>query len=110
MGPAFAELDIVTAMDDDVAVVVLTGELEIDTAPRLIAMMQDIASPPLRRVNLDCAGVSFVDSAGVRALIVVHNAAARIGVDVEIVKASPSVNRVIEMTGLSGLLTGAAGR
>jgi anti-anti-sigma factor len=87
--------------------VAVSGELDIDSAPRLIGTLHDIASPPVRRVDLDCRGVTFLDSTGLRALIVGRNEATDAGVDLVVVTPSAAVSRVIEMTGLAGLLTGA---
>lgn len=107
MAHALNELDIVATVNGDAARVVISGELDINSAPRLIATIHDIARPPVRRVDLDCEGVTFLDSAGVRTLIVVRKEAARIEVDLVLVQPSPAVSRVMEMTGLVGLLTGA---
>jgi anti-anti-sigma factor len=109
--PVFAdelnELDIVVDVDDDCARVHLTGELDISSSPRLIATLQDLARPPARRIDLDCSGVSFLDSTGLRALIVARNEATRHNVDLALADPSPAVRRVIEMTGLAGVLIGA---
>ena len=108
MASAFAKLDLVVAIADDHAHVAVRGDLDIDTAPRLIATLHDIAIAPVQHVDLDCQGVTFIDSAGVRALIVARTDATRRGVAVVLVEPSHAVSRVIEMTGLVGLLTGAS--
>jgi anti-sigma B factor antagonist len=100
------EFDIAAAINGSIATVVISGELDNSSAPRLISMVQEIASPPVHGIELDCKGVTFLDSAGVRALIVSRNDAARMGIDAVVVQPSPPVTRVIEMTGLVGLLTG----
>lgn len=107
MAYAPTDFDIVAAINGDVAQVVISGELDSTSAPRLIAVIHDIAAPPVHGIELNCEGVTFLDSAGVRALIVTRNAAAHVGVDLVLVQASAPVTRVIEMTGLVGLLTGA---
>jgi anti-sigma B factor antagonist len=99
------DFDIAAAINGDLGRVVISGELDINSAPRLIAMIHDLAHPPVRRVDLDCEGVTFLDSTGVRALIVARNDAAHIGVDLVLVQPSRAVTRVIEMTGLAGYLT-----
>ncbi|MEY2449585.1 MAG: hypothetical protein QOH79_3061 [Acidimicrobiaceae bacterium] len=101
------ELDILAVVHDDRARVEITGELDINSAPRLIATLHDVAQPPVRHVDLDSRGVTFLDSTGLRALIVARNEATHLGVDLALVEPSPAVNRVIQMTGLAGLLTGA---
>ena len=101
------ELDIVANVHGDLARVQISGELDISSAPTLIATLHDLARSPLRRVDLDCNGVTFLDSTGLRALIVARNEATLYGVDLVLVEPSAAVNRVVEMTGLAALLIGA---
>jgi anti-anti-sigma factor len=98
------DLEIVADLDADRARVQITGELDISSAPKLITALHEVAQPPVRRVDLDCREVSFLDSTGLRALLVARNEATRVGVDLVLVDPSPNVSRVIEMTGLAGLL------
>src|SRR3954452_2121975 len=104
---AGGSFDIVAAVDERAARVVVTGDLDVVSAPRLIAMLHDLAQPPMRRIDVDCDGVQFLDSAGVRALIVGKTEAARQGVDLAVIRPSRAVNRVLEMTGLTPLLMSA---
>ena len=105
MADAISEFDIVASTDGDVGRVTITGELDTDSAPRLISTVHEIAVPPRRGVELDCEGVTFLDSAGVRALIVARNEATKNGVDLVLVRPSAQLTRVIEMTGLVGFLS-----
>jgi len=67
--------------------------------------VHDLAAPPIRRIDLNCERVWFLDSAGVRALIVARNAATRMEVDLALVETSETVRRILDMTGLTGTLT-----
>ena len=100
------DFDLIAVLDGDHARVMITGDLDINSAPRLISTMQDLTAPPIRRIDLDCQGVTFLDSAGVRSLIVIRSETARADVDLLLVEPSMAVSRVMEMTGLTGLLTG----
>jgi anti-sigma B factor antagonist len=104
-GDDVTEFDIDTSVTGDVARITLSGDLDLNSCPRLLNAIREIARPPLRAIRLDCRGVTFLDSAGVRALIVSRNEATRTGIDVVVVEPSGPVVRVIEMTGLTGLLT-----
>src|SRR5687768_14297629 len=97
-GDDITDFDIVASTDGEVGRVTISGELDTDSAPRLISAMHEIAAPPRRGVELDCKGVTFLDSAGVRALIVARNDATRNGVDLVLVHPSAQLTRVIEMT------------
>src|SRR5258706_16485150 len=83
----------------------VAGELDMTSAPRLIAAVHDVAASPIQRIDLNCERVSFLDSAGVRALIVGHNEAGRMSVDLALVEPSRPVARILELTGLTGILT-----
>ena len=105
MADSVRDFDLTAIIDGDAARVIIRGELDTDSAPRLIATLHDIAVPPRKAVELDCAGVTFLDSAGVRAFIVARNEGARNGVDLVLVHPSAPVSRTMEMTGLVGFLS-----
>ena len=100
-----SEFDIVASADGHIGHVTISGDLDTDSAPRLISTMHELAVAPRRGVELDCEGVTFLDSAGVRALIVARNEAIRNGVELVLVRPSPTLTRVIEMTGLDDFLS-----
>ena len=102
------DLDIVASVEEKAARVAVSGELDMNSSPRLIATIRDLAVPPRRAIELDCGGVTFLDSTGVRALIVARNEASSKGVDVVLTHPSTPVMRVIDMTGLVGFLTGSS--
>lgn len=92
--------DIGTSVTGDVGTVRVVGDLDVVSAPRLIRVVNDLTRAKVRRVDLDCRRVDFVDSAGVRALIVGRNEARCLGADMRLVSASPSMRRVLDITGL----------
>ena len=99
-------LDLGVAVEPGARVrITVEGELDTTTSPRLISAAHDLLDGTSGRVELDCDGVWFLDSAGIRALIVVRNEALGIGVDFAIVRASRTVSRILDMTGLTGILT-----
>jgi anti-sigma B factor antagonist len=82
----------------DAAVVTVAGEIDIASAPELRdALTQAVRGSP-RRLTVDLAQVSFIDSSGLNALASVT----RESPDIEVVLASPSrqCRRVLEVSGL----------
>ncbi|MBM0279813.1 STAS domain-containing protein [Micromonospora tarensis] len=77
----------------------LTGELAYDTAPELIAAAADL--PGDGEVLIDLAGVSLCDSSGLSALLVVH----RVAGAVRLTGVNPPLQRMLDRTGLTELLT-----
>jgi anti-anti-sigma factor len=64
---------------DGIAVLLLGGELDISTAPILRRSVDSIVSPHLRAVTLDLRDMTFVDVAGLRALLDAKRAATAVG-------------------------------
>jgi anti-anti-sigma factor len=82
---------------------VLHGELDIATAPELIAMLTRLRRLG-RAVALDLAEVTFIDSTGLTALIDAHRDAESEGRQFSVRRASPAVRRVVELAGVGRVL------
>src|SRR5436190_22317215 len=81
----------------------VAGELDVSTADQLdLALASALSADP--RVVVDMADVTFFDAAGVRVLL--HYAASRNGTGpLTIHDASPRVVRILELLGLTDLLS-----
>jgi anti-sigma B factor antagonist len=104
VGGTTPRFDVETAVGADVGRVMVSGDLDVRSAPRLITVLRDVAHTMVRRIELDCRCVDFVDSAGVRALIVGRNEAMGMGVNLTVVGASSAMRRVLDITGLASIL------
>lgn len=78
----------------------LTGELDYDSAPELIAAAAKLRGDAEAPVLVDLTGVTLCDSSGLSALLTVHRAAGAIRLS----GVSPQVQRMLDRTGLSELL------
>lgn len=85
--------------------VVLRGELDLHTAPTLRQRLLDAAAAGAERVVVDCRALEFVDSAGLRALLVARDELRSGSVAVVVADPSPAVGRVLDMTNLRASLT-----
>jgi anti-anti-sigma factor len=81
-------------------VVRLAGELDSSNADRVAAAMVQVLAERPGRVVFDLSGLQFMDSAGISVLV---RTAAEVET-VEIRDPSPIVRRVLEVTGLTGVL------
>ncbi|GAA0253978.1 STAS domain-containing protein [Cryptosporangium japonicum] len=93
-------LSLAVASCDPHPLVVLTGELEagaVRPLPELVGRLLRDAVP--RRIELDLGGVTFLDSAGLRALVSAHLAAAAAAVPVTLTNPSPFGARMLAATG-----------
>ena len=57
----------------DVAAITVSGELDLDTAPLLIDLVERVAAAHPDRVIIDMANVTFICAAGITALMRAHN-------------------------------------
>jgi anti-sigma B factor antagonist len=77
------------------------GEIDAHTAPTLAAAM---AALPTGVATLDVAGVTFMDSSGLRVLIEAATRAREGSGDLVIVHSTPGIARLVEISGLGGQL------
>jgi anti-anti-sigma factor len=84
----------------------LTGELDIHSAPDVTASLADLAQQHVQSVVIDVAGLTFLDSSGLRALLSARNELQTVGAAFSLEGVSGTVERVLDATGLLGLLTG----
>ncbi len=82
--------------------VVVAGEIDIATSPRLRACLEELADEGV--VAVDLAGVAFVESSGIAVLVAEHKRRVADGAQLVITGSSPLTRRVFELTGVDRLL------
>ena len=89
----------------------LEGEIDMGGAEALHRRVVALSGGPARDVVLDVAGVSFIDSSGLRSLIAAREDLVADGRTLRLRGASPEVRRLLELVGLMELFDvhGAAG-
>ena len=91
--------------DGETVVVVVAGEIDAASAPRLSAFIDGIYFP-YETVRLDLGRTAFADGALLRVLDTERARRAPHRVGVEIIRASPAVRRVLETVGQVHYLSG----
>jgi anti-sigma B factor antagonist len=95
------EFSVSTERGGDRIDVVVTGDVDSATSNQLETLLSDLADPAeVLHVAVDLAGVGFIDSSGLRALIVGQRVVEAAGSRLTIGMASAPVRRLFEMTGL----------
>lgn len=89
-------LDIAEVSEGRIAI---SGEIDVATRDQLDARLA--AEPGSATVALDLAGVSFIDSSGLRVLIEHHHRFEEEGGQLELTELSAPAARLIEVAGLS---------
>jgi anti-anti-sigma factor len=89
---------------DGNAVVVLVGELDMDTAPQLVRVLDPLLEAGPAEIVLDFSGVTFIDSSGIAVLVGAQNHLDAQERHLRVQAPRPQALRVFEITGLSGFM------
>lgn len=86
--------------------VAVVGEVDLATAPVLRNRLVDaLHEQHLAVLEVDLAGVTFLDCAGVGAFVAARNTAVQTGRQMRVTHPQPIVRRVLELAGLLEVLT-----
>jgi anti-anti-sigma factor len=102
--PLPPSFDIATVETDDTLRIVVEGELDLATAPRLEAALAAAESHPVRAIVVDLAKVPFIDSSGLRALLVAAARSRADGCRLSIAGPAPQARQLFDLSGASDRL------
>lgn len=81
----------------------VAGEIDMASADafrdRLLTCLEGSDS-----LRVDLSGVTFMDSSGLSALMLMHRAAAEAGKEAALIQLSPITSRLLDVSGLRGVL------
>jgi anti-anti-sigma factor len=80
--------------------VVVRGEIDMQTAPKLERVLDDVIAKEARLVTIDLEQVDFLDSSGLRVILGASNKLADHDGQLVLEGASAAVERVLELTGV----------
>ncbi|HUA47772.1 MAG TPA: anti-sigma factor antagonist [Solirubrobacteraceae bacterium] len=104
--PALPNFRIETFQSESGTTIKLTGELDSATCAALIELFEETDRPPgTRHVVLDLAGVSFMDSAGMRAMIVIERIATERELSLTVSPPPTAVTELLRATGIADHVT-----
>ena len=83
---------------DGTVTVELGGELDLHGSARLVAAVRHALTYRPGAIDIDAAKLTFVDSAGLRTLLIALQEADAAGARLRIVKRSPAVEHILTMT------------
>jgi anti-sigma B factor antagonist len=90
---------------DTSVTVVVTGELDLASAPRLQREVLALLALPVHIVTLDLDGLAFMDSSGLNALNRVRNEAEDHGIKLTLRNVRGPVRKVLDVTHMVELFT-----
>ena len=85
----------------DATVIVVSGELDLASAPQLEAALRSILAPVMKLVVLDLRKLEFMDSTGLSTIVHAHQRLAEDGCELTLVKGPPQVQRLLDLTGVA---------
>ena len=98
-------LDLSTRPLGDRAIVAVAGEVDLETASELGEHALDALHHVSPRIVLDITDVTFMDSTGLKVLVSVERRAQLAGGSFVLVGATPTVLRILTLTGLDQVFT-----
>ena len=86
--------------------IAVVGEIDLSNSDMLHAgLLAVLSAQRPHRIEVDLAGVTFLDCGALTVLVVVGSAAARAGCQLRITNPQPIVRRILDLTGLRDVLT-----
>lgn len=102
-------MTVTTERDGDTIVIALAGELDLHSSELLATTVAEALAAGPSSIDIHATGLSFADSAGLRALLSAREAAEQNDVRLRVVSVSAPLGRLLDMTGLREVLGAAAG-
>ncbi len=96
---ASGHLDIAVRATGEQATVSLTGEFDVSAAPEVTSSLEGLTGEA-KAIVLDIDSVSFIDSAGLRCILVCEQLCRDAGVGLRLTPGSERVRRVFRVAGL----------
>jgi anti-sigma B factor antagonist len=89
---------------DGVALVILSGELDIDTAPRLRDVVDGCLRGGARGIEIDMSDVAFCGCEGLNVLLSLRDRAVADGIGLRVLAPGPQPCRLFQLTGTAETL------
>ena len=94
-----AELELESRSSGDATIVVVRGEIDMATAPKVRDALNELVDAGASRIVVDCRGLDFLDSSGIGVLIAVRKRLGDAGV-LTLEAPQAHVRKVLELTGV----------
>ena len=88
----------------DVALIVVSGELDLASAPELEQALDQIRPERNKLAIVDLRELEFMDSTGLSIIVRAHQRLAEAGCELTLIKGPPQVQRLLDLTGVADRL------
>jgi len=103
-------MELVEEVHGRVVVVTARGRLDGSTSPAFGARLESLAARSEPRLVVDCSGIDFVSSAGLRVVLSVLKRVKAANGMFALCAVQPPVREVLDITGFTGMLNVHSGR
>ncbi len=97
-------LTLAMARHGDELIIRIHGDLDLATVGKLVEAVEAAVDEQVRRCVLDCEEMTFIDSEGIKALLVLRKRYAEVGRALELQRCSRQMRRLLTLLGLQGYL------
>jgi anti-sigma B factor antagonist len=95
------QFQVEVATEGTTAVIAVSGELDLASGPALEAELDRITGADTKRLVVDLSRLDFMDSTGLSILVRTHQRLTQEGCEMGLVKGSPQVQRLLDLTGVA---------
>ena len=88
----------------DAALIVVSGELDIASAPELEQMLDQVEPELTKLVIVDLRELEFMDSTGLSIIVRAHQRLSECDCELTLIKGQPQVQRLLDLTGVADRL------
>ena len=103
IGPMSVQIH--TSKEGNGTVVQLQGKVDATSAPSVEQALVSVIDQGEKRLVLDCAGLDFISSAGLRSLLLAVKKMKAAGGGISLAALQPNVKEVFDISGFSALFT-----
>jgi anti-sigma B factor antagonist len=99
------ELKVTTWSQGEHTVLLVAGEIDLYTAPKLQSELSSALNQRPARLIVDMSGVEFCDSTGINVLLAAHRTARERGSEFQLAGPGSATRKVLQVTGLESVFT-----
>jgi anti-sigma B factor antagonist len=98
-------MDITERTEDNVPIVALTGDIDLESSPKLRDFLKPKSTQKTPKLVLDFSGVNYIDSSGLATLIEYFQSVQGFGGKMALASLSPRVKNVFEIVRLEQIFS-----
>jgi anti-sigma B factor antagonist len=98
-------MQITERTEENIPVISITGDIDLESSPKLRDFLKPKATQKVQRLLLDFAGVNYIDSSGLATLIEYFQSVQGFGGKLALASLSPRVKNVFEIVRLEQIFS-----